>query len=139
MQNLCKPACTTWKLFLQLLKLDLNWMFLGQDVINSKPGFVLAERKWLNLITVCDFTEKRLHIKYGNYSLWFIMKNQKQQFTSVSKIAVEFFFKIQRKMREQESNLNRPSYLKPAILSKKKTPTTMLSSAIFETFQDSCF
>ena len=67
------------------------------------------------------------------------MKNQKQQFTSVSKIAVEFFFKIQRKMREQESNLNRPSYLKPAILSKKKTPTTMLSSAIFETFQDSCF
>ena len=55
------------------------------------------------------------------------MKNQKQPFTSVEKIAAEFFFfKIHRKTPEQESHFNKPSYLKPAILLKKRVNKDVL-------------
>ena len=78
-------------------------------------------------------------LKYGNYSLWFIMKNQKQPFTSVAKIAAEFFFKIHRKMREQESNFNRLSYLKPAILSKKRLQQRCLAVSFSKLFRTAVF
>ena len=48
------------------------------------------------------------------------MNNQKQLFTSVEKIAADFFFKIHKKTPEQESHFNKPSYLKLAILLKKR-------------------
>ena len=48
------------------------------------------------------------------------MKNQKQPFTKAKKIAAIFFFKIHRKTPEQESHFNKISYLKPAILLKKR-------------------
>ena len=48
------------------------------------------------------------------------MKNQRQPFASVEKIAANFFFKIQRKRPEQELHFNKPSYFKPAILLKKR-------------------
>ena len=44
------------------------------------------------------------------------MKNLKQPFTSVEKIAAENFFKIHRKTPEQESHFNKLSYLNPVIL-----------------------
>ena len=47
------------------------------------------------------------------------MKNQKQPFTSVEKVAAEIFFKIHRKTPDQESHFNEISYLKPAILLKQ--------------------
>ena len=64
--ELIKPVSPTWKLFLQFLNHDVNWMFQCQDKISSKPGFALAEEKWSNVvrITVCDFTEKRLHRRF---------------------------------------------------------------------------
>ena len=40
-----KPVSATSKLFLQFLNHDLNWMLHCQEVISSKPGFALAERK----------------------------------------------------------------------------------------------
>ena len=48
------------------------------------------------------------------------MKNQKQPFTSAKKAVAEFFLKIPRKTPEQESHCNKISYLKLAILLKKR-------------------
>ena len=50
-----------------------------------------------------------------------------------------FFFRIHRKTLEQEFHFDEISYLKPAILLKKETPTQMFYSVIFEIFQDSYF
>ena len=75
-------------------------------------------------------------LKYWRYSLWSIMKNQKQPFTRVKKTAAEFFFKIHRKTPEQESHYNKISYLKPAILLKKRLQHrcfTVLFSEFFRT------
>ena len=58
------------------------------------------------------------------------MKNQKQPFASVEKIATEFFFKIHREAPELEFHFNKPSYLKQAIL-KKETSTQIFYSVIF--------
>ena len=46
--------------------------------------------------------------------------NQKQPFTGVEKISAKIFFKIHKKIPEQESHFNKLSYLKPAILLKKR-------------------
>ena len=78
-------------------------------------------------------------LKYGNYSLWFIMKNQKQSFTRVAKIAVEIFCKIRRKTREQESNFNRLSYLKPTILLKKRLQQRCLAVSFSKLFRRAVF
>ena len=78
-------------------------------------------------------------LKYGNYSLRFIMKNQKQSFTGAAKIAVEIFCKIHRKTREQESNFNRLSYLKPAILLKKRLQQRCLAVSFSKLFRRAVF
>ena len=80
-----------------------------------------------------------LFLKYWKYSSWSIMKNQKQPFTSVEKTTPEIFFKIYRKTPEQESHFNEISYLKPAVLLRKETPTQTSYSVIFKIFQDSYF
>ena len=49
-------------------------------------------------------------LKFWEYSLRSIMKNQKQP----------IFFKIHKKIPEQESHFNKLSYLKAAILLKKR-------------------
>ena len=67
------------------------------------------------------------------------MKNQKKLFTSVEKTAAENFSKIYRKAPEQESHFNKISYLKPASLLKKETPTQMFYIVLFKIFQDSYF
>ena len=49
------------------------------------------------------------------------------------------FSKIYRKAPEQESHFNKISYLKPASLLKKETPTQMFYIVLFKIFQDSYF
>ena len=66
------------------------------------------------------------------------MKNPKQSFISVEKIAAELFFKIHRKTPVQESHFNKTSYVSQACNSiKEETPTEMFYGVIFEIFQDS--
>ena len=53
------------KIIFTFLTHVLNWMFLYQDVISSKPGLELTEGKWSNLIRVhsSNFTEESLYHK----------------------------------------------------------------------------
>ena len=67
------------------------------------------------------------------------MQNQKQPFRSVEKIAAEFFFKTHRNSPEQESHSNKPSYLKPAILLKKRLQQICFTVLFWKCFRTATF
>ena len=67
------------------------------------------------------------------------MKNQKLPFTKAKKIAADFFFKIHRKTPEQESHFNKISYLKPAILLKKRLQHRCFTVSFSKFFRTATF
>ena len=120
-------------------KMSIGKMSSGNCPLGKSPSGKCPSGNCPRTIYLFIYLIIYLFMKYWKYSLWSIMKNQKLPFTSIEKIAAEFFFffKIHRKTPDQQYHFNKISYLKLAILLKQETLTQMFYSVIFEIFQDS--
>ena len=67
------------------------------------------------------------------------MKNQKQSSKVLKKQLLNIFFKIHRKTPEQESHFNEISYLKPAILLKKRLQYRCFTVSFSKFFRTATF